>query len=122
MVVGVDPTEAGSGHRGVGLHPPGKAKPDPEVPGRRVRQKAGLNRAILSQLWGKCRRQLDYKCAEEGGVLVIVPAPGTSITCRMCGHGDRANRGAQALFRCVVCGHAEHADVHAARNILARAA
>ena len=37
----------------------------------------------------------------------------------MCGHEAADNRKSQALFKCVACGHAENADVHAAKNILA---
>lgn len=90
------------------------------APGRNVRAKAGLNRAILDQGWGEFRRQLGYKLAWGGGVLVAVPAHHTSQCCRICGHTDPANRPTQALFRCVACGHTEHADVHAAKNIRAR--
>ena len=32
-----------------------------EAPGRNVKQKAGLNKAILDQGWGEFRRQLEYK-------------------------------------------------------------
>ncbi|MGL6070407.1 RNA-guided endonuclease InsQ/TnpB family protein, partial [Craterilacuibacter sp.] len=34
-----------------------------EQPGRNVRAKSGLNKAILDQGWGEFRRQLDYKLA-----------------------------------------------------------
>lgn len=90
-----------------------------EAPGSGVRQKAGLNRAILQRLWGEMRRHLEYKCPEEGSVLVVVPAPGTSITCRVCGHRSKESRASQAVFCCVQCGHTEPADVHAAKNIKA---
>ncbi|WP_412538078.1 zinc ribbon domain-containing protein [Longispora sp. K20-0274] len=45
----------------------------------------------------------------------------TSQTCNPCGHGAPENRESQSVFRCVACGHQAHADVNAARNILARA-
>jgi putative transposase len=38
-----------------------------ENPGRKVRQKSGLNRAILDQGWGEFRRQLEYKQQSRGG-------------------------------------------------------
>ena len=90
-------------------------------PGRRVRQKAGLNRAILDQGWGLFRTMLAYKLADRGGRLVEVPAAYTSQTCACCGHVDAANRPSQAVFVCVRCGHRANADTNAATNILRRA-
>ncbi|WP_263008768.1 transposase [Nonomuraea phyllanthi] len=43
---------------------------------------------------------------------------GTSRTCSRCGHCAKENRTTQAAFRCTACGHAAHADVNAAINIL----
>jgi putative transposase len=90
-------------------------------PGRRVRQKAGLNRAILDQGWGLFRTMLAYKLADRGGRLVEVPAAFTSQTCACCGHVDAANRPSQSVFVCVRCGHTANADTNAAVNILRRA-
>ena len=95
------------------------AKGTPEAPGRHVKAKAGLNRGILDAAWGEFRRQLEYKTAAHGGRVWAVPAAYTSRTCRICGHESADNRKAQAEFSCVACGHTEHADVHAAKNILA---
>jgi putative transposase len=89
------------------------------APGRNVRQKSGLNRSILDAAWGEFARQLDYKLDWRGGRAVRVDPAYLSRTCRLCGHESKDNRRTQALFRCVACGHAEHADVHAAKNILA---
>jgi putative transposase len=90
-----------------------------EAPGWRVRQKAGLNRAILDQGWAEFRRQLEYKTAARGGAVVPVPAAYTSQTCRVCGHVSADNRPTQARFACVACGHTDNADLNAAQNILA---
>jgi putative transposase len=49
-----------------------------ETPGKNVRAKSGLNRAILDQGWGEFRRQLDYKLSWNGGMLLAVPAHHTS--------------------------------------------
>ena len=38
-----------------------------DVPGRKVAQKSGLNRAILDQGWAEFRRQLGYKLEWNGG-------------------------------------------------------
>ena len=38
--------------------------------------------------------------------------------CAECGHVAAGNRVTQAQFRCLACGHQDHADTNAARNIL----
>ena len=91
-----------------------------ETPGTNVRAKSGLNTSILDQGWAEFRRQLDYKMAWSGGWLVAVPPHNTSRTCPCCGHVSADNRRTQAQFKCVACGHANHADVVGAMNILAR--
>jgi putative transposase len=93
------------------------ARGTPEAPGRQVRQKAGLNRAILGQLWGEFRRQLEYKASWYGSLVVRVPAGYTSQTCSACGHLDEASRTSQALFHCTNCGHTANADLNAAMVI-----
>jgi putative transposase len=90
-----------------------------EAPGKNVLAKAGLNRSILDAAWGKFARQLTYKLEWRGGRVIWVNPAYRSRTCRMCGHESAENRKSQALFACVACGHAENADVHAAKNILA---
>ncbi len=97
------------------------AKGTVAMPGRRVRQKAGLNRAILDQGWSMFRTMLAYKLADRGGELVEVPAAFTSQTCACCGHVDAANRQSRAVFVCMRCGHRANADTNAAINILRRA-
>lgn len=91
-----------------------------EAPGQNVKQKSGLNRAILDQGWAEFRRQLDYKSQWQGGVLVAVPPQNTSRTCPCCGHTDKENRPTQAKFECVECGYRNNADVVGAINILER--
>ncbi|AOU98638.1 cytosine methyltransferase [Acidihalobacter yilgarnensis] len=89
-----------------------------ENPGKNVRAKSGLNKAILDQGWFEFRRQLDYKLAWQGGWLVAVPPQNTSRTCPCCGHVSADNRQTQAQFRCVECGFEENADVVGAINVL----
>ncbi|ABM38066.1 RNA-guided endonuclease InsQ/TnpB family protein [Polaromonas naphthalenivorans] len=91
-----------------------------DKPGKNVAAKSGLNKAILDQGWFEFRRQLEYKLAWNGGVLIAVPAQYTSQTCPCCGHVAKANRKTQAKFECVECGYENHADVVGAMNILAR--
>jgi putative transposase len=90
-----------------------------EQPGTNVAQKCGLNRAILKQGWAQLGELLAYKTVRVGGTLVKAPAAYTSQTCAKCGAIDAASRRSQVMFLCVACGHAAHADVNAARNILA---
>ncbi|MNV37141.1 putative transposase [compost metagenome] len=96
------------------------AKGNSEQPGKRVRQKAGLNRCILDQGWAEFRRQLAYKMDWSGGMLLAVPAHHTSQTCPCCGHVAPENRRTQQQFQCVACGHTAHADVVGAINVLER--
>jgi len=84
-----------------------------ENPGKNVKQKAGLNRAMLDTAFGGIRRNLEYKC----GRLVEVNPAYTSQTCSECGHTDKENRKTQARFLCVSCGFASNADTNAAINI-----
>jgi len=89
-----------------------------DQPGWNVRAKAGLNRSIAERGWHQIERFLDYKLAERGGKLVKVNPAFTSQTCACCGTVDKASRESQARFVCRSCGHEDHADVNAARNIL----
>jgi len=82
--------------------------------------KSGLNRSILVQGWFEFRRQLEYKSAWRGALVVAVPAQYTSQTCPCCGHVSKDNRQTQAKFACVKCGLEENADLIGAINILAR--
>lgn len=92
-----------------------------ENPGANVRQKAGLNRAILDQGWGMFFTFLEYKLADRGGRLIKVAPAYTSQTCPECGCVDRANRPSQAVFHCVHCGFTANADLVASINIERRA-
>ena len=92
------------------------AKGTRENPGRNVRAKAGLNRAILGSGWGLLVRRLQDKA--PGRVEKISPVF-TSQRCSACGQVDRDSRQSQAVFRCAACGFACHADVNAAINIAA---
>jgi len=96
------------------------AKGDAEQPGRNVKAKAGLNRAMLNAALRQFRILLEYKADALGGHVQAVDAAYTSQTCSACGHVARENRPTQARFCCVKCGYEENADVNAAKNILAR--
>jgi len=96
------------------------AKGTLETPGRNVKAKAGLNRALLNVAFAEIRRQLDYKCRWFGSKLVAVNPAHTSQRCAACGHVAAGNRQSQAAFICLACGHGANADHNAAKNILTR--
>ena len=79
-----------------------------------------MNRAILDQGWGEFRRQLGYKMAWNGGILLCVASLPTSQTCPCCGQVAKENRLKEAEFLCAACGHADNADVVGAVNMLER--
>ncbi|MFD8824814.1 RNA-guided endonuclease InsQ/TnpB family protein, partial [Streptomyces sp. NPDC059605] len=92
-----------------------------EVPGRNVKAKAGLNRAILDVGFGEIRRQIEYKALLCGTAVTVVDPAYTSQTCNRCGHVDAKNRRTRDLFTCTRCDHATHADIGTAINIKSRA-
>ena len=94
------------------------AKGSLDEPGSKVRQKAGLNRSILDMGWFEFHRQLEYKQRWRGGQVILINPCNTSRKCSSCGFTDKLNRTTQAQFSCMACGHAENADVNAAKNIL----
>jgi putative transposase len=96
------------------------AKGTVEEPGKHVARKAGLNRSISQEAWGRTVTMLTYKLAQRGGTLVRVPAPGTSLRCSACGFTTPGSREDQATFVCKNpdCGWEANADWNAARNIL----
>lgn len=95
------------------------AKGTLDQPGRNVRAKSGLNRAILAKGWHQFELALTSAARYTGTTVVKVPAAYTSQRCSQCGHVDPKSRESQAVFRCTSCAHAGHADVNAATNILA---
>jgi putative transposase len=99
-------------------------KPDPDQPGaflpNRARAKAGLSRGILASAWGMLATRAEQKAAASGAIVVLADPRFTSQECRVCGHIAAGNRESQAVFRCMQCGHEDHADANAAKNTLAR--
>nr|WP_078510354.1 RNA-guided endonuclease TnpB family protein [Streptomyces himastatinicus] len=85
-------------------------------PGRNVRQKTGLNRAILDKCWFKLEMALLNAARRTGSRIVLVNPAYTSQTCNRCGHVDAKSRKSQAVFECTACGHRDHADVNAAKD------
>ncbi|GAA4611268.1 RNA-guided endonuclease TnpB family protein [Actinoallomurus liliacearum] len=84
------------------------------APGTNVRAKAGLNRSIHEAGWGLLVIRLEDKA--PGRVEKVNPAY-TSQICHACGQCAAESRESQAVFRCRACGHVDHADGNAAKNI-----
>lgn len=99
-------------------------KPDPDNAGaflpNRARAKAGLNKGILTSAWGTLAKRTGEKAAASGCAIVYVDPRFTSQQCHACGHTAADNRDNQAEFVCKKCGHHDHADANAAKNVLAR--
>lgn len=98
------------------------ARGNTSKPGRNVRAKARLNRAILDAAPGECRRQLDYKTSWYGSQIAVCDRwfP-SSKTCSSCGTVKTKLSLAERTFTCQHCGLALDRDVNAARNIAAAA-
>ncbi|MFE4416497.1 zinc ribbon domain-containing protein, partial [Streptomyces sp. NPDC056821] len=82
---------------------------------------AGLNRAILDKGWHRLELALTNAARYTGTRVVKVNPAYTSQRCSACGFVTEGNRESQAVFRCKAagCGHRDHADVNAAKNIKA---
>lgn len=91
-----------------------------DAPGKNVHQKAGLTRAILDKGWYALEHRTGEKQVRHGHLHVVVPAPGTSITCPECAHVDKESRVSQSMFVCTNCGYEAHADLNAAEVIRER--
>jgi putative transposase len=91
-------------------------------PGKRVAQKRGLNRSILASAWGDTKLFTKYKALAAGKLCIEVPPHHSSQECSACGHTHADNRREQSRFVCQRCGHAENADLNAARVIARRGA
>ena len=96
------------------------AKGTLQHPGVNVRQKAGLNRAILDVGWAHLVERTKQKAARRGAVVRQVNPAYTSQTCPDCGTVDPAQRVTRSRYDCRACGYHGHADVGAARTILVR--
>lgn len=94
-----------------------------EAPGKRVRQKAGLNRSILDAAFGTLRRQLEYKSGWYGSQVQIIDRFfASSQTCSACGARAKTKLDLRVrVFECTACGVRIDRDVNAARNIRAEA-
>ena len=85
-------------------------------PSRMVHSSSNLSRSIHDAGWTQFLSILDLKAASAGGRVIRVDPAYTSQRCYACGYIQRENR-RDETFRCLQCGHEDHADVNAAKNI-----
>lgn len=85
-----------------------------------ARAKAGLNRSILASSWSLFALLLTYKSHRAKKSVFKISAYQTSQECAVCAHIDPDNRKTRSEFRCVACGHRDHADRNAAMVIKKR--
>jgi IS605 OrfB family transposase len=106
--------EAQRSGRGIGLE---------NLTNIRSRVKARRNQRARLGNWsfGQLQSFIAYKAKRAGIPVLFVDPRNTSKGCSCCGQIDKKNRPDQATFSCVSCGHAEPADINAARNIKFRA-
>jgi len=88
--------------------------------GRNVRQKAGLNRAILESYWGMFDVFMSYKARRNGKLTIKVAPHYSSQECSACGYVHKDNRPEQAVFVCLRCNHQENADSNAGKVLAKR--
>ena len=96
------------------------AKGTIDKPGKSVKAKSGLNKAILDKAWHKMEAFTKYKAYRAGKITFRIPAPYTSQECADCSHIHPDNRIKQ-IFCCDRCGNTDNADHNAARVIKKRA-
>jgi len=77
-----------------------------------------LSRAISDMGFFECRRQLAYKAAQRGGIIVVADRwyP-SSKTCSDCGHKLETLRLAVREWVCPACGAVHDRDMNAAINL-----
>jgi len=92
---------------------------------RHIRSRVTVNHdqreRFFKWAFNQLRQFLEYKAKIAGVIIELVDGSYTSRQCSVCGYTDMKNRKSQSEFRCLACGHAENADVNAAKNIVLRA-
>ena len=93
------------------------------IPRLRTANKA-FNDAGSKWAFRQLRSFIEYKAKLPGVPVIIVNPAYTSQRCSVCGFVHEGNRTSQSSFVCLDCGHSEHADINASKNIrdMARAA
>lgn len=75
-----------------------------------------INKWLHNWSFYQLEQLIKYKAEALGKQVVYVDARYTSQKCSCCGYTDKRNRD-KSKYGCIKCGHAEHADINAAKNI-----
>jgi len=75
-----------------------------------------FNRRLSHWFYGTYSTWLEQRCEELGIRLERKDPWKTSQRCPKCGKWDKRSRKGD-VFKCVFCGHSDHADLNAAKNI-----
>jgi len=89
-----------------------------EKHGKNVKQKSGLNKAILNTSFYQLISQLTYKTMLNGKLFLKVPPQYTSKTCSKCGTINNDLKLSDRIFVCPTCEHTEQRDIQSSHNIL----
>ena len=94
------------------------AKGTAEKPGKNVRQKSGLNRAILDVAFGEFRRQIEYKAARYESTLAVADRfyP-SSKRCSCCGEVNHDLTLKDRTWTCGSCETTHDRDLNASVNL-----
>jgi transposase len=84
---------------------------------RRVSRRVTARTASYEE-GGQLLALVGEKADEAACQVIAVEARHTSQRCTACSHTEAGNRTIQAVFWCLSCGHEDHADLNAAKNIL----
>lgn len=85
----------------------------------RRRLTKNIRRSLGSWAYQYWLDRLQMDCEDRRSSFRSANPYHTSIDCPVCGHSERGNRQGE-VFKCRSCGHADNADVNAAKNILNR--
>jgi transposase len=79
-----------------------------------------MNSYLYASNLGHIPEQIAWATLKRGMAAHTVKAAYSSQECHRCYYVDRANRPNQKTFKCVVCGHEDHADHNASANLADR--
>ncbi len=79
-----------------------------------------MNAYLYASNLAHITKQLAWGAAKRGTRVCQVKSAYSSQECQHCHYVARANRPTQQTFCCMVCGHMNHADVNAAKNLASR--